>query len=80
MIDHVTIRVAGLDPAHDLYEPALRLLGRAMTAEDEWEDFSIAAGPPSDPRASRLHVGFGAKAVREQLIRGTRWRRRPVMG
>lgn len=65
MIDHVTIRVADLDLAHDFYERALRLLDRPQTGEAdrgfEWNDFSIVAATTERSPTRRLHIGFGAR-------------------
>jgi len=68
IIDHVTIRVADLGAALELYDRCFDLLafpGRRADGEHfhEWYDFSIS---DRGPATSGLHVGFAARS-REQV-------------
>jgi catechol 2,3-dioxygenase-like lactoylglutathione lyase family enzyme len=57
MFDHVTIRVSDLDASRRFYDT---LLG--PTTDDEWQDFSMYAGPPV---TRGLHVAFVARSREE---------------
>ena len=63
VIDHVTIRVPGLERAWAFYGRALELLDAPEPAEGggfDWGDFSLTEADDGEPITQRLHVAFYA--------------------
>jgi catechol 2,3-dioxygenase-like lactoylglutathione lyase family enzyme len=71
VFDHVTIRVAVLEPSRRFYEPALELLGYCEPYRGdhffEWEDLSISQAREDRPPTRNLHLALLARASRDEV-------------
>jgi len=61
MLDHVTIRVSGLEASRRFYATVLDR-GPVGSEYFEWDDFSIAPAEHDRPVTRHLHVGFAARS------------------